>query len=114
MRRTFNRIAGCLLAGCALILLGLLLPVQAQQSAGRECTSLSCTKCEKICSDTCNADFKACTDKNARNCPRLSRSCERGCKSQLCAQCLPIQYGTNNQKFLPGKTELCRTPGRSE
>jgi hypothetical protein len=76
--------------------------------------ALTCVKCEKICTDTCAADFKVCSDKGAKNCPRASRSCERSCKSQLCAQCMPVQYGSNNKKFLPGKTEICRTPGRSE
>ena len=84
------------------------------QQAARECTTLTCAKCEKICKDTCDADYKACTDKGGRNCPRLYRSCDRGCKSQMCSQCLPIQYGAGGKKFLPGKTELCRTPGRAE
>ena len=103
-----------LMASVAVLMLPALSSVQAQQQLTRECTSLSCSKCAKICKDTCDADFKACTDKGARNCPRVSRSCDRGCTAQLCAQCLPIQYGTGGKKFLPGKTELCRTPGRSE
>jgi hypothetical protein len=90
------------------------LPSLAQGQPVRECTTLTCAKCEKICTATCTAEFKACSEKGAKNCPRASRSCERSCKSQLCAQCMPIQYGSNNKKFLPGKTELCRTPGRSE
>jgi hypothetical protein len=90
------------------------LPALAQGQPVRECTTLTCVKCEKICTDTCAADFKVCSDKGAKNCPRASRSCERSCKSQLCAQCMPVQYGSNNKKFLPGKTEICRTPGRSE
>ena len=84
------------------------------QQATRECTTLTCVKCEKICKDTCGADYKVCTDKGARNCPRAYRSCERSCKSQMCSQCLPIQYGAGGKKFLPGTTEICRTPGRSE
>lgn len=102
-----------LIAGLSAFMFAAVAPATAQQG-GRECTALSCNKCEKVCKDTCDADFKACSNKGARNCPRVYRRCERGCKSQLCAQCMPIQYGSNNKKFLPGKTELCRTPGRSE
>ena len=89
------------------------LPAAAQQ-AGSICSTLSCPKCEKICRDTCDVDYKKCYATSNRNCQGMYRSCERGCKAQLCAQCLPVQYGSNDRKFLPGKTELCQTPGRSE
>jgi hypothetical protein len=86
----------------------------AAQAPKAECTTLSCTKCEAVCTASCDADFKACNAAKSRGCPRAYRSCTRGCTSQLCAQCLPIQYGSDGKKFLPGKTELCRTPGSYE
>ena len=88
-------------------------PVSAQQPT-RECTTLTCDKCNSICKATCDADSKACNAKGDRNCPRNYRSCLRGCPAMLCAQCMPVQYGGDGKKFLPGKTELCRTPGRTE
>ena len=92
-----------------------LTPVAAPaQTAKAECTTLSCTKCTSICKATCDADLKVCDAAKNRYCPRNYRSCLRGCPSQLCAQCLPIQYGSDGKKFLPGKTELCRTPGSYE
>ena len=84
------------------------------QPAERECRTLSCDKCQKICTATCETDYKACEAKLRRGCPRAYRSCERGCKFELCSQCMPTQYDGKNRKFLPGKTELCRTPGHSE
>ena len=86
-------------------------PVSA---AGRECHSLTCNKCEKLCHATCEADAVQCNAKHKRGCPAAYRSCERGCRAELCAQCMPIQYDGANRKFLPGKTELCSTPGHSE
>jgi hypothetical protein len=100
----------------AVLVAGLLVSVApaAAQAPKAECTALSCAKCESVCNATCDADFTACTAAKSRACPRNYRSCTRGCTSQLCAQCLPIQYGSDGKKFLPGKTELCRTPGSYE
>ena len=84
------------------------------EPAARECRILSCDKCRKVCGATCDADYKVCTAQNKRDCPRAARSCQRGCTFEFCAQCMPVQYDGKNRKFLPGKTELCRTPGRPE
>jgi hypothetical protein len=101
------------LAAVLALLLVAIAPAAAAP-AKAECTTLSCAKCTSVCTATCDADFKACTASKSRGCPRAYRSCRRGCTSQLCAQCLPIQYGSDGNKFMPGKTELCRTPGSYE
>ncbi len=101
----------CHVAG---LLLSLLSVPAFAQGAKAQCTTLSCAKCTSICQASCDADLKACDSATNRYCPRNYRSCLRGCPSQLCAQCLPIQYGSDGKKFLPGKTELCRTPGTYE
>jgi hypothetical protein len=109
MRRVFL-ILGLLLAAIAPLPFG---AVSAQQ-AERECTTLTCAKCTSICTASCDAENKACNATGGRNCPRNYRSCTRACPSMLCAQCMPIQYGSDGRKFMPGKTELCRTPGKFE
>jgi hypothetical protein len=86
----------------------------AAQAPKAECTTLSCANCTSVCTATCDAEFKVCTASKSRGCPRAYRSCTRGCTSQLCAQCLPIQYGSDGKTFMPGKTQLCRTPGSFE
>jgi hypothetical protein len=86
----------------------------AVEAETRTCSTLTCAKCTSICKASCDADVKACEAKGERNCPRNYRSCTRGCPSMLCAQCLPVQFGSDGRKFLPGKTELCRTPGSYE
>ena len=86
----------------------------AAQQAQRECTTLTCAKCTSICNATCDAEAKTCNASGARGCPAKFRSCARNCPSLLCAQCMPVQYGDAGRKFLPGNTELCRTPGRFE
>ena len=98
----------------AVILSGLVAGGASAQPAAQECKTLSCQKCQKVCTATCEADYKVCEAKHRRGCPRAYRSCERGCKFELCAQCMPVQYDGQNRKFLPGKTELCRTPAKSE
>jgi hypothetical protein len=93
-----------------LVLMGVML--QALPAAGETaCTTLACAKCTTICTDTCNAEAKRCEASGKRGCPRAYRSCIKGCPSLLCAQCLPVQYGADDRKFMPGKIELCRTPG---
>ena len=88
-------------------------PANAQKKA-RECTTLTCAKCTSICTAACNAELKSCDASSDRGCPRNYRSCMRGCPSMLCAQCMPVQYVEGGKKFLPGKTELCRTWGDIE
>jgi hypothetical protein len=78
----------------------------------RSCTTLTCAKCEQVCKATCDADAKVCAESGSRRCPGRYRACTRGCTFDLCAQCMPVQYGAGGKKFLPGKTELCRSPGR--
>ena len=78
----------------------------------RTCTTMTCAKCEQVCKAACDQDAKSCTDSGSRRCPGRYRACTRGCTVDLCAQCMPVQYGAGGKKFLPGKTELCRTPGR--
>ena len=81
-------------------------------AAGRTCSTLSCEKCTSICTAACDAEAKTCDAGGVRGCPGKFRSCQRGCPSMLCAQCLPVQYVEGGKKFLPGKTELCRTGGQ--
>jgi hypothetical protein len=109
MRRGFLILA-ILLAGLGSLLFG----TASAQLGVRECTTLTCAKCTSICTASCEAENKVCNAKGERNCPRNYRSCARACPSMLCAQCLPIQYGSDGRKFMPGKTELCRTPGKFE
>jgi hypothetical protein len=109
MRRRFL-ILGVLLTAIA----PLSVETVSAQQAMRECTTLTCAKCTSICAASCEAENKACNAKAERNCPRNFRSCTRACPSMLCAQCVPIQYGSDGRKFMPGKTELCRTPGKFE
>ena len=113
MRACFLRLLATVLIGLAINFAVFTPPASAQQPA-RDCSTLSCVKCTSICKASCDAENKACNAKGDRNCPRNYRSCTRACPSLLCAQCLPVQYGGDGKKFLPGKTELCRTPGRSE
>ena len=87
--------------------------VASAQPVG-ECRTLSCNKCAHVCGGSCQADFVACEAKHHRGCPAAFRACERGCKSELCAQCLPIQVDGKNRKFLPGRTDICRSPGHDE
>ncbi len=104
----------CGLMGILVVFFGMSLPVAPAiaQAAKAECTVLTCAKCSSVCKASCEADLKSCEAAKSRSCPRLYRSCLKGCTSQLCAQCLPVQYGADNTKFLPGRTQLCRTPGR--
>lgn len=97
----------------ALIALAIVLPGAGgpPRAAAPECTTLACPKCQSICQASCDAELKKCESGSTRGCPRNYRSCLKACPSMLCAQCLPVQYGSDNRKFLPGKTELCRTPG---
>lgn len=103
------------LAGLMVLLVGgLWFGPAVAGTPGRECHTLSCVKCQKVCAATCEADSVRCDAKHLRGCQAAYRSCEKGCRSELCAQCVPIQYDGSNRKFLPGKTELCRTPGHGE
>jgi hypothetical protein len=84
--------------------------VSAQQ-AGAKCTTLACDRCSGLCTAYCEVKADECRKAGKRGCPRNYRSCTRGCTSELCAQCLPVQFGKDDHRFVPGKTELCRTDG---
>jgi hypothetical protein len=77
----------------------------AQSRSESQCSQLPCQRCEALCTTYCAAESKG---KRAG----AYRGCTNGCKADLCAQCMPVQYDATNRKFFPGRTDLCRSPGR--
>lgn len=103
-------------AALALALVALLLPagVGRAQQAGATCSTLACPKCGSLCKAYCDREAAVCQSDGKRGCPARFRACEKGCTFELCAQCMPVQFVEGGKRFLPGKTELCRTPGALE
>lgn len=108
--RCLPRLALALLALVAVAVLG---PVAAQDQPPA-CTTLACPKCTAVCKAYCEAEAALCRKRGERYCPRAYRSCSNGCTVELCAQCMPVQFAEGGKRFLPGRTELCRTPGAPE
>jgi hypothetical protein len=82
-------------AYAAVLLIGVFaVSATAQAAPTAKCTQLSCPRCESVCRASCEADT---IGKRGG----AYRGCANGCKSELCAQCLPVQYDAKDRKFLP-------------